>query len=318
MTQIKNSGLFSPDRGRDLMRRLAWACVLLMAAVVAASAWLRLAQPRPPCDYWPACRFASGPAPSSGPASSVSARPGILASPGVIGATRAVHRVAASIVLPITLALAVLALTRGRRRHRAAGLALALLGLAVGLALLGVVTPGSRAPPVLLGNMLGGLLMLGLAWRLVRRLGTAPAVGRSLARGAAAGAGVLIAQAALGVLSGAGIGAVPAVAHVALAFVSVAWMTGVGHAARRQGRATEGRALVALAVTQVFLGTAAFLSAAQSVLVLAHDLVAAAGLALLLGLGGAAANAGGDAADDAASDAAGGLATGARAGALGV
>ena len=316
MTQIKDPDLFLPagaaryaarqagqapagrGRGRDAMRRLAWACALLMVVVVAASAWLRLAQPRPACAYWPTCRIAAGAqeaavAPAGFPASPGAASAGV-ASPGVIGATRAVHRVAASIVLPTVLVLAVLALMPGQRRHRAAGLALALLGLAIGLALLGIVTPGSRAPPVLLGNMLGGLLMLGLAWRLVRRLGAAPAVGRSLACRSMLGAGLLMAQAALGVLSGAGIGAdtgadtgaVPAVAHVALAFVAVSWMIGVGNAARRQGREAEGTALVALAVAQLILGTVAFLSAAQPVLVLAHNMVAALGLALLLGLGG--------------------------------
>ena len=308
MTQIKDSELFlSADavrhashapvgRGRDAMRRLAWACALLMVVVVAASAWLRLAQQRPACDYWPVCRIAAGPqqwavAPSGFPASPGAASPGMagpgVASPDAIGATRAVHRVAASMVLLIVLVLTVLALMPGQRRHRAAGLALALLGLAIGLALLGIVTPGSRAPPVLLGNMLGGLLMLGFAWRLVRRLGAAPAVDRSLAYRSTVGAGLLIVQAALGVLSGAGIGAIPSVAHVALAFVAVSWMIGVGKLARRQGRGAEGTALVVLAVAQLILGMAAFLSAAQPAFVLAHNVLAAFGLALLLGLGGA-------------------------------
>ena len=41
------------DRRRRLMRRLAWTCVLLMLVVTSASAWLRLAQPRPACADWP-------------------------------------------------------------------------------------------------------------------------------------------------------------------------------------------------------------------------------------------------------------------------
>jgi len=45
-------------------------------------------------------------------------------------------------------------------------LAAALLALAVGLAVLGIVTPGARVPAVALGNLLGGFLMLALCARL--------------------------------------------------------------------------------------------------------------------------------------------------------
>ena len=43
---------------------------------------------------------------------------------------------------------------------------LALLALAIGLAVLGRWTAGSRMPAVVIGNLLGGLLMLALSWRL--------------------------------------------------------------------------------------------------------------------------------------------------------
>ncbi|MDO8419311.1 MAG: hypothetical protein Q7S90_04675, partial [Rubrivivax sp.] len=50
------------DRRLLAMRRLSWACVLLMLVVTSASAWLRLAQPRPDCFDWPACRSPDRPA----------------------------------------------------------------------------------------------------------------------------------------------------------------------------------------------------------------------------------------------------------------
>ena len=60
------------------MRRLAWAGVLLMLVVTTASAWLRLAQPRPDCFDWPACRTADRPV-AAAVAPAVMGAPGTLA-----------------------------------------------------------------------------------------------------------------------------------------------------------------------------------------------------------------------------------------------
>ena len=55
----------------------------------------------------------------------------------------------------------------GRLRQLQKVLLAVALVLALGLSVLGIVTPGSCVAGVLLGNLLGGVLMLALAWRLV-------------------------------------------------------------------------------------------------------------------------------------------------------
>lgn len=264
----------SPDSRALTLRRLCWACVLLMLVVTTASAWLRLAQPRPACHDWPGCRDAGRPAVSTAPA----------AAAPLLALTRGTHRVAASTALVVVIALVALALWRRPRHGVAAGHALVLLALALGLALLGIVTPGSRATAVLLGNLLGGLLMLALAWRLLRCLQGAPAVSGPLAGAALAGMLVWTAQAALGATAGAGSNATAPVAHLALALVALPLAFAVGGSARRQRRGAEGLALMVLAPLQGLLGAACAAQAAAPALVLLHNLVAAAGLALLCGL----------------------------------
>lgn len=264
----------SPRSPAHALVRLGWTCVVLMLVVTTASAWLRLAQPRPACHDWPGCRDAGRPS-----ASVASAGP-----PALLAVTRGAHRVAASAVLVAVVALVALAWRRRPRDRGAAAHALALLALALGLAVLGIVTPGSRAAAVVLGNLLGGLLMLALSWRLLRCLQGAPAVDGPLAGAALAGMLVWLAQAALGAAAGGGLTAAAPVAHLALALLALPLAFGVGWSARRQRRGAEGVALMMLAPLQGLLGAAGAANAAAPALVLLHNVVAAVGLALLCGL----------------------------------
>jgi len=260
------------------LRRLAWTCVLLMLVVTTASAWLRLAQPRPACFDWPACRSADRP-------TAAAVAPALLGAPGTLTLVRGVHRVAATLMLVVVLGLAMLALARPPRRWAAGRLALALLALALALSALGIITPGSRAAGVLLGNLLGGLLMLGLSWRMATQFAGWPGSSSTLARWALFGAGLWAAQAALGALSGSGQMDVAPVAHMALALLAGSAALGVGWAARVQGRRVEGEGLLVTTGLQFVLAAAAAGSAAAPALVLLHNIGAALGLALLLGLG---------------------------------
>lgn len=276
-----------PGDPRDrTLGRLAWAAVLLMAVVVLASAWLRLAQPRPPCPDWPGCRVAmpaAGPVAAAGPAA-------------LLPLARAAHRGTASALLLVAIALTVLAWRRRAGDPATPAHALALLLLALALAALGVVTPGSRAAPVLLGNQLGGLLLLALAWRLLRRLrhrvsGGRPAAralpqpGAGLARWLAAGGALAwLAQAGAGALSGTAQHAAAPVVHLALALVALPLAVAAGWAARQQGRRAEGLALLWLAALQALLGAVSAGGDAAAPLVLAHAAAAAGGIALLAGL----------------------------------
>lgn len=259
------------------MRSLALACVLLMAAVVVASAWLRLAQWRADCVDWPGCRDAARPVLAG-------AAPAGLGDATVLAAVRATHRVVASTVLVLVIALAALALARRPRAPAFGRHVLAMLALALGLAALGIVTPGARSAAVMLGNLLGGLLLLALAWSSWRTSRGAPAPPPALAAWALGGATLWLLQAALGALSGAGVGAVAPVAHLATAVVAAGLAAAVGLAAVRCGCVAEGRALIAVAGAQLLLGAASAAWGAAPAIVLAHNATAAAGGALLLGL----------------------------------
>jgi cytochrome c oxidase assembly protein subunit 15 len=265
------------DHRRRLLHRLAWVCVLLMLVVTSASAWLRLAKPRPDCMDWPACRSLERPVLRM-------ATPAVLGDPGTMALVRGAHRVAASGVLLTALALVALALAWRPRQRAAGALAIALLSLAVALSALGIVTPGSRAGWVLLGNLLGGLLMLGLAWSLVRRLSAGTATDGPLVVAATAGALLWGVQAALGALAGARLAEAAPVAHLALALLAAPWAFAVGWWASRRGRRVEGTALIATAIAQWLLGIAATAWSAAPAAVLAHNFVAGIGLSLLLGL----------------------------------
>ncbi len=172
-----------------LLARVALAGVVLVFTVVLTSAYLRLAQAGLGCEDWPSCYEA---ALHGSAAQSASA---------LVPWMRAVHRLAAAAVGAIVLVVAVLALRRPRRRE-ATVIAVALAALTLFLAVLGRATPGSQLPAVTLGNVLGGMAMLGTFWWLW--LGTAaPARAgerRGLALASRFGIGLLAAQIALGTL----------------------------------------------------------------------------------------------------------------------
>lgn len=285
--------------------RLAAVVVLaLMLVVVAASAWLRLAQPRPACADWPACRAgtALAAAATALPAGAADRTTG--AARGLV-ATRLVHRIAATTVLLLVLGLVVQAWRQRARQPEVLRPAAALLTVALALSALGLVTPGSRAAAVLLGNLLGGFVMLllsaVLAWRLVvARTGlsassaaTSRAVmstgstnGRAtpavrLARWTAL---LWVTQAALGALSGVGLLHLAPPLHLALAIVALplaaatAWNT----------RGAPGPLLRRLATLLLFvvpllgvLGMVGAASSAEPAWVLLHNVAAAIGLAAL-------------------------------------
>jgi len=118
------------------LRRAALLCAALMAVVVVASAFLR----------------------HLGASEALQA-----AWAGELMLARQMHRVAATLVLIGAVVLVVLA-RRARSSH--AVLAWSLLGLGLLLSVVGVVAGASRAAPVVLINLLGGVAMLGLCVRL--------------------------------------------------------------------------------------------------------------------------------------------------------
>lgn len=153
-----------PDRAAPARRRLicwlAWAGAALMLAIVGLSAFLRLRQAGLGCVDWPACY---------GQVLGAAAAPADAAA----RAARQSHRLAASAMLLLALALCALALAPRPRLWREGRLALGVLALTLGLALLGVASGSSTLPAVVLGNLLGGFLTLALCARLAAVAGEA-------------------------------------------------------------------------------------------------------------------------------------------------
>lgn len=263
------------QRCRLTLQALAWLLVALMLVVIGVSAWLRLAQPRAPCDLWPLCRTATvAAADMHATVSSEALRP-----------ARSVHRAAASSALLVVLGLLSIALAPRPRDWRRARTAATLLLLALGLSVLGILSAGSRALPVVFGNLFGAYAMLALAFSLTRTEAVKDAAAAAqLARYARLGVLLWAAQIALGATAGAGVATPAAFVHLGLAIVAVGWAMRLGRRARSAGLACEGRALMALAAAQWLLGASAAWWGAPAALLVAHNMSAACGVALMVGL----------------------------------
>lgn len=281
------------------MRRMAWACLLLLLLVICLSAFLRHRAEGLGCQPWPSC-FAAGKAASGAPES----------------LARAAHRVAATSVLLLVIGMLTLALRARPILRREAGLSAWLLLLALLLAWLGVHTAGSRLPLVALGNLLGGFLMLATAGRLLapsarRGLGGfAMAVGMLLALQIGGGALVSASHAGLacedlrGCADRAGAAGWPwpalqpwAVArlppgdaallqllHRAGAGFAALAVAALGVLALRQGRRGEGLAVLVLLTALLMLGLVVGSTGLPLGLVLLHSLGSALLLALVVRL----------------------------------
>jgi len=164
-------------RATGLLARGATAGTALVFLVLVASAFLRLAQA---AEAWP----------------------------DAIVVVRFAHRIAAAGVGFVVLAIAVVCWTVRRRQPGEPMAAAALVALTIFLSVLGRATPGSELPAVTLGNLLGGMAMMGLLWWLrIRAWETRPlalAAGPSASAIGWSGVGLLGIELALGALVSAG------------------------------------------------------------------------------------------------------------------
>ncbi|MBM3356919.1 MAG: hypothetical protein FJY54_04235 [Betaproteobacteria bacterium] len=120
-------------RAARLLAQVATAGAALVLVVIVASAYLRLAQ--------------------AGQGASL-----------MIEIMRVIHRIAAATVGVLVVVIAVVCWGAARdfiRQSLAAG---AIVALTLFLSVLGRATPGAELPAVTLGNLLGGMVMLGLLW----------------------------------------------------------------------------------------------------------------------------------------------------------
>lgn len=158
--------------GQTLERSATWGAVLVFIVLV-ASAFLRLAQA---AEAWP----------------------------DAIVIVRFAHRIAAAGVGFLVLVIALVCWSVRRRQTGEAMAAAGLVVLTIFLSVLGRATPGSELPAVTLGNLLGGMAMLGLLWwlRLAARNGRLPpaVAGPDTSVFGRAGLALLVIQLALGAL----------------------------------------------------------------------------------------------------------------------
>lgn len=147
------------------MRSVAVASLLLVLLLVSLSAYLRLDHSGIGCSPWPSCYGNIGSAAAPEGAADTYQRLLREAQQPAARATR-LHRLVASVLGLLILALSLLALLQKRDRM----LSLTLLALTVFLAVLGMRSGGLHDPAVVMGNLVGGFLMLGLLGWLVLRL----------------------------------------------------------------------------------------------------------------------------------------------------
>jgi len=160
--------------------RLLDIALLLTAVVIAVSAYLRLSEAGSGCLPWPECYGRLG-----------AAAPDTWA--------RTAHRLSASALGAVILAIALAALRRGERHRLSAFTALA---LTVFLALVGLRSGDLRVPAVVVANLLGGMALLSvLFWYRLRAPETRS--GHASALIGAGWPGTALALVALAVLLGA-------------------------------------------------------------------------------------------------------------------
>lgn len=187
MTEFPRAPATPQSARRRLIQRLAWMGAALMLLIVALSAFMRLHQSGLGCADWPACY-----------GQILSATPVNAAPDPAVASARATHRIAASAMLLLALALPLLTLPRRPRLAREGKLSLGVLAMTLWLAALGVVSRGSTLPAVVLGNLLGGFITLALCVRLAAVAGDAPAPSSGLRRWARLALGLVLLQAILG------------------------------------------------------------------------------------------------------------------------
>ena len=149
------------------MKATVWLSLLLVILLVTLSAYLRLAHSGIGCADWPACYGQIGELPAASLViSSENAYQRIVAeaSQPLAWATP-LHRLVASVLGLMIVLLVGLSLKQKRNRL----VSIALLGITVFLALLGIKSGSLHSPAIVMGNLCGGFLMLGLlGWMLFK------------------------------------------------------------------------------------------------------------------------------------------------------
>lgn len=219
-----NPPRFENRTSRPTPRLLTLGAFILVLLVVLLSAYARLRQTGLSCADWPACY-------------------GVLGASAAPAWTAVLHRLAATLLGLVVFAMAYLAWRR-RKTERQMAIPLALLVITLLLAALGLVTPVPTKPWVTLANLLGGMAMLALLWKLVAPHAPAPLPATHLRPWAALGIMVVAGQIALGAWVSANVAATacPALPGCGSDWTAAGW-TAAFHPLRELAVTETGRLL---------------------------------------------------------------------------
>ncbi len=143
------------------MKTLINISLLLVIVLVSLSAYIRLAHSGIGCADWPGCYGRIGDVVEVMPDSEQAYQDIVQKANQPLAWATPLHRLVASVLGLLIIFLAIAAL----RTRRARIISLSLLGLTVYLSILGIRSGSLYDPVIIMGNLVGGFLMLGLlAW----------------------------------------------------------------------------------------------------------------------------------------------------------
>jgi len=129
------------------------------------SAYIRLAEVGIGCEGWPQCYAQLNPAMEKQGVTVLTEEGRDMAHYGA----RVAHRYIASTLGVFIVVIFIQALRQGRARATSLLVPVAIFGITVFLSLLGYYTPTRSNPLITMGNLLGGMALLGLLWWLMQR-----------------------------------------------------------------------------------------------------------------------------------------------------
>jgi len=148
-----------------IYRSLISLSLLLTFITVALSAYIRLADVGIGCEDWPACYAQLNPQNEKRGVTVLTQEGQQMAHYGA----RVAHRYIASVLGLFILAVYIMALRQGRARATGLLVPTAMFAIMVFLSLLGYYTPTRSNPLITMGNLLGGMSLLGLLWWMMQR-----------------------------------------------------------------------------------------------------------------------------------------------------
>ena len=148
-----------------IFRSLVTLSLLLTLLMVILSAYIRLAEVGIGCPEWPACYAQLNPAMEKKGVTVLTEDSRNVAHYGA----RIAHRYIASTLGLFIVAIFIVALRQSSSRATSVMVPLAIFTITVFLSLLGYYTPTRSNPLITMGNLLGGMALLGLLWWLMQR-----------------------------------------------------------------------------------------------------------------------------------------------------